>query len=788
MSLPSPGTPSQVSSSSSRAAEKQFRVVALLTAVGATAVMGVLLARVAQLQLAPSAKLVAQTQARISTKQDLPVRGDITDRRGRLIASTSFARRVVIDPTVFATANDLPWAVRNLAESTGLDEASLRARIDEAIARNNERAAIATYWEQHGGPPPGWTADGAGDSASTPATDDAGGDGTSQPGTPGDDEAAREEANPFSLGSGDPFASVQQRYYAQSATGRAVGTAPGAKGSAGDEAAAPAVPRPPRPIRYLPISDVLTAAQEAALRTAITPPKPSAAERAAAKAQGRELERTPSLRGVVLERVQVRDFVAPPDVASLVGKVGFGHTGLMGAELRKEGTLGGEAGKISYVRDRWGRPLWIEDGFIDTPEHGKPARLSIDLEIQAIATQELQAQVEKMNAAGGRIVILDSLTGEVLAMTDIVRHIPEAQPFPWVPVDEKGKRISDGNYDESVRYVALRDDPARAIHPALGRNRCVEDVYEPGSTFKPFVWATITELGLLPVDKMIDTEGGRWRAPDGRPLSDVVERDRQTWGEVLVNSSNIGMVKGAQLMTHKQLHDCVRRFGFGERTGLDLPGETAGIVTRLPDWKLYTQVSVSYGHNIAVTPVQMARAFAVFSRPGAKAGLLMPIRLSAAEDTEASPVAFRVLPADLAMQTRDIMAKVVESVERRWMKDETPPGGWRYTLFGKSGTALIPLGAPPKGFARPANMQGKSYLGNQFISSFVAGGPVENPRLVCVAIIDDPGPAPAGVSRKSRYGSSAAGPVARRALERALTYLGVPASDRPVETTASVDQ
>jgi cell division protein FtsI (penicillin-binding protein 3) len=754
--------------------EKQFRTVAVLTAFGATAAMGLLLGRVAQLQLAPSPKLVAQMESRMSTKQDLPVRGDITDRRGRLIASTSFARRAVIDPTVFATANDLTWAVRTLAQATGLDEPSLRARIDEAIARNNERAMVAEEWKKLGRPPEGWL-ESQGlkepEVSETPATDE--------------EAKAEDESNPFSLGLNDPFASVQKRYYAKSASGASVGSLPGEMAFDGAKQGAPKEPQPPKPIRYLPISDVLTAEQEAALRTAISPPKPSAAERAAAKAEGRKLEQIPSLRGVVLERVQVRDFVAPPDVASLVGKVGFGHAGLMGAELRQEKLLGGDAGAISYVRDRWGRPLWIEDGFIDSPEHGKPVRLSIDLEIQAIATQELQAQVEKMNAAGGRIVILDSLTGEVLAMTDIVRHIPNAVPFPWVPVDEKGKRLHDGNYDENTRYIALRDDPARLIHPALGRNRCVEDVYEPGSTFKPFVWATITELGLIPVDKMIDTEGGRWRAPDNRPLTDVVERDQQTWGEVLVNSSNIGMVKGAQLLSYKQLHDCVRRFGFGERTGLDLPGETAGIVTRLQDWKLYTQVSVSYGHNIAVTPVQMARAFAVFSKPGAKAGLLSPIRLTASDDTDAAPVAYRVLPADLAIETRDIMAKVVESVERRWMKDETPPGGWRYTLFGKSGTALIPLGAPPKGFARPKAMGTKSYLGNQFISSFVAAGPVENPRLVCVAIIDDPGPAPAGVSRKSRYGSSAAGPIARKALERSLTYLGVPPSPKPEESVAS---
>jgi len=525
-------------------------------------------------------------------------------------------------------------------------------------------------------------------------------------------------------------------------------------------------PQPPKPIRYLTVGEMLTDDQVEAVRALTIRSKDKTAPK--------------PLRGIVLERVPEREFVAGNEVAAIVGKVGFGDNGLAGAEYRLNEELRGESGKLSYVRDRSGRPLWIEAGFIVPPSHGQNIRLSIDLEIQRIVTDELTRQVEKANAAGGRMVVIDPSTGEVLALADIIRDVPDAIAFPWVPVDENGKRIGAATFDDDARYEWLRADDGRKIHPALGRNRCVEDVYEPGSTFKPFIWATITELGLIAPDKMIDTEGGRWRAPDGRPLTDVVERDHQTWSEVLVNSSNIGMVKGAQLLSFKQTHDLLGRFGFGEKTNLGLPGEGAGITPSLKNWKTYTQVSVSYGHNVAVTPVQMARAFSVFARDGIHAGTLPQLRLTALGSDEAAPVTYRVLPPAVAKLTKEIMVGVVESVERRWMKDEIPEGGFRYKLFGKSGTALIPLGAPPKGFAYPRGTKG--YLQNQFISSFVAAGPVESPQLVCVAVIDDPGVIP-GQSRKARYGSSAAGPLARRVMERALTYLGAPASPRDDAST-----
>lgn len=739
-----PGTSSNPLNSS-----KRTSIVTLCVAVGVSLMLLAAFVRVGQLQVRPSRELVEQMKPRISQRNDLAQRGDLLDRRYRLLASSRVGRRVVIDPEVYKTHESLDDATRRLAGAMGKPFAEVRDRIAKALEENAKRDVVLAQWKaEH----PELKERAVGDVA-TLATREAPKIVTIL--RQNDDTKARAEeaAELPSLSPDDPFTAFAMSPSSQS---------PEAESDASDStSAAASQKKPPKPLRYLAMSDLLTEDQADAVSALLRRSKDKSAPK--------------PLKGVVLERVPDREFVAGDEVAAIVGKVGFGDKGMMGTEYRLEDELKGEAGKISYLRDRSGRPLWIESGFIVPPTHGNAVRLSIDLEIQRIAYDELCKQVEKANAAGGRIVVVDPRTGEVLAMADIMRDVPGAVPFPWVPVDAKGKRLSDAGFNDEARYVALREDPARKIHPALGRNRCIEDVYEPGSTFKPFVWSTITELGLISPDKMIDCEGGRWRAPDGRPLSDVVERDHQTWTEVLVNSSNIGMVKGAQLLSHQQAHDLIKRFGFGDKTQVGLPGEASGIVPTLKEWKLYTQVSVAYGHNVAVTPVQMARAFSVFARDGMQAGTLPQLRLTSLEEGEAAPVTFRVLPPEIAKLTREIMVHVVESVERRWMKDEIPTGGFRYKLFGKSGTALIPLGAPPKGFTYPKGSGG--YLKNQFISSFVAGGPVEKPQLVCVAVIDDPGVI-AGQSRKARYGSSAAGPLARRVLERSLTYLGVPASPR----------
>jgi cell division protein FtsI (penicillin-binding protein 3) len=454
----------------------------------------------------------------------------------------------------------------------------------------------------------------------------------------------------------------------------------------------------------------------------------------------------------------------------------------VGAERLLEPLLAGRAGTITYTRDARGRPLWLDPGSVRPAEAGADVRLSLDVELQRICHEELMRGVEDQNAQGGRLVLADPRTGEILAMVDVVREVADAVAYPWVDIPPPRKKGEPAPKEPDVlggkprRYRIIPEDPGRKVHPALARNRCIEDMYEPGSTFKPFVWATINELGLVRMDEMIDTEGGRWTLPIGRYLEDVVKRERQTWHDVMVNSSNIGMVKGAARMTPRQLHDACERFGFGKPTGIGFPtravaGESAGAVTPLSKWSRFTHTSVPYGHEIAVTPVQMVRAFSAFARDGEMAGTLPRLRLDAVGTESPQGVIYRVLPAEVALQAREPMAKVAEKMQetmRVGLQQAPPEGGWRYRIFGKSGTADVPLGEAPKGKKRPRGASG--YYDDHFNSSFIAAGPVEHPRLVICVVIDDPR---RPGDRRLRYGTAAAGPVVRRVMERSLTYLGV---------------
>jgi cell division protein FtsI (penicillin-binding protein 3) len=516
---------------------------------------------------------------------------------------------------------------------------------------------------------------------------------------------------------------------------------------------------PLRPIRYVRVSDVLDDATIVRLR---------------------ETLRTHKITGVHLEQRGVREYPSGALAASIIGKIGADERGLLGAERTHEERLSGDAGRILYVRDAKGRPLWMGPDSFELPRRGDDLRLSIDLEIQRIGTDLLQRGVEECDAAGGRLVVMDPATGEILAMVDIVREVPEAAPFPWpdkAPRTPEQQRMRTLLYEPPAqipraRYIVVKPDPRRELHPALARNRCVEDMYEPGSTFKVFTWATATELGVYRPSDVLQTHSGFWRTPYHRLIRDVHGKAQQTWEEVLINSSNIGLSQAAEKMTHDQLHNAVRRFGFGQRTGIGLPGESSGRVTSRKNWRNFTQTSVSFGQEIAVTPVQMARAFCAFARAGDMSGTLPRARLRAVDDDDPERyVAHRVLRPDVAAMVRRILTVNAQAMEAKMALRNRDERDWRYSMFGKSGTAQIPLGAPPPGKRRPGKM---GYYERQYNSSFIAAGPTENPRLVVLVVIDDPGPALVRANRY--YGSDTAGPVARRIMERSLAYLGVPPS------------
>ncbi|HVZ93614.1 MAG TPA: penicillin-binding protein 2 [Phycisphaerales bacterium] len=607
-----------------------------------TLILLVVFARVVQLQVAPSAALREHIDQRISRNAEQGPRGDLRDRRGRLLAATRQGFRIFVDPTLLKP----PYGdtIRSLARITGLPDETVGDRLSRALDENVKRA--------------------------------------------------------------------------------------------GTDA---------KPIRYVSIGGVL--------------PDNKVEE-------ARRLE----LPGIALEPRPVREpAIDDPSLAPLVGVVGIDDDGLLGAERTFDETMRPVDGKLSYVRDSRGEPMWIPEGGYIAPQRGGDVRLSIDTVLQQIASEELAKGVERADAAGGRLLMVDPVSGEVLAMVDQTR---EARGLvDW----KKGDHLNTDGH--RVRYRTILGSAKNAKTPlSMHRNRCVEDVYEPGSTFKPFIWSVLTERGYCKPGETFNTHDGHWTTDFGRHIADVTPRDVCTWREVLVYSSNIGMVQGAFRQPYKETHADVLRFGFGTKTGIGLPGESNGIVTREKDWSKYTQSSIPSGYEIAVTPMQMVRAFSIFAREGDLAGTIPELRLTAATpDTVATELRRRVLPPWVVTEARDAMKHVAENMETRVAQYFKEDAKCPYTMFGKSGTAEIP---------RPG---GGGYFDDQYNSSFIVAAPFDHPRIVVLAIIDDPGPEM--IAKRMHYGSAVAGPVIRQVVRRSLEYLGVPApvteEDTKIEHVAS---
>ena len=227
---------------------------------------------------------------------------------------------------------------------------------------------------------------------------------------------------------------------------------------------------------------------------------------------------------------------------------------------------------FSRQRDSKRRTLWVSPDQYTPRSDGKDVQLSIDIVIQKIATQRLQEEILRCNAGGGRIVVADPTTGEILGMADLL--------------------------NQREGWSQQPNDPNREINPRLGRNRCVTDPYEPGSTFKPFVWSAATELGYANVEEILPTPSSQpYRTPFGRVIRDAHYYGPSSWEKVLVKSMNSGMAIVSLRLSHEELQDAVQRFGFGEPTRIGLGGETAGIVTKPNNWNDYTQTSVSMGQD-----------------------------------------------------------------------------------------------------------------------------------------------------------------------------------------------
>lgn len=665
------------------AVDRHAARVALALRVGCVAALMLVAARVTQLQAFPGEDLRQAVDARTTGSRLDAVRGDLLDRRGRVLATTRVGWRVIVDPVAAGDQRDR--VIVALSDRLGVRGEQIGARVMRAAIENARRAGAAQ-------------------------AEPAGGVQTA------------------SLGGARGWLAK-------------IGLTP-SRGA--DDAAAGL-------IRYVPVSGVVTRGEAEAVRALRLP-------------------------GVFVERRPVREVLAGETMAPLVGKVGFedystDRIGLMGAEKLYQDLLEGDPGSLRYVRDASGRPLWVERGAWKDASGGRDVRLSLDAEIQRIVAGELRRGVADADAAGGRAIVLDPHTGEILAMADVFRAIPAAVEVPWHDPTSNAERPM---MPRGVRFRVLRADPGRAIEPALASNRCVEDVYEPGSTFKPFVWAAAKERDLLGAGEVIESETRTIRTWYNRPITDVTFRKELTWDGVLEFSSNIGMYNITERLSHDELRDTVVRLGFGTATGIGLPGETAGLVTGRRNWTKYTQTSVGMGYEVGATMLQMVRAFSVFARQGEDAGTLPGVRLTAAGTDERRPGIIgeevfveRVFSPETAVAVREPLKAVVarmDALRLRTVKDDVPA---RYSMFGKSGTAYIAC-TPPRGMQRPRGAGG--YF-DQYTSSFLVATPAEDPRLVILVVIDDPGPE--SIRNRRHYGSSVAGPVVRRIAERALPYLGV---------------
>jgi cell division protein FtsI (penicillin-binding protein 3) len=398
--------------------------------------------------------------------------------------------------------------------------------------------------------------------------------------------------------------------------------------------------------------------------------------------------------------------------AHLIGFTGVDDTGQEGIELAHQATLAGRPGSRRVIRDRLGRI--VEDvESIRAGQDGSDLRLSIDSKIQSLAYGALKAAVERNRAKAGAVIVLDVRTGEVLALANSPSYNP--------------------------------NNRARLTGAQL-RNRVITDLFEPGSTLKPFTVALALETGKVNASTVVHTAPGRMTLAK-YTIRDVHPAPALTVAEVLARSSNVGSAKLALALPREAMWDLFRRVGFGAAPELGFPGAAAGKLRPHKSWRPVEQATLGYGMGMSLSLAQLARAYSVFARDGE----LVPLTLV---KTGAAVSGEKVLSAETA---RAVRAMLEASVQPSATGPKARIMGWR--VAGKTGTAH--------------KQENGSYAPDKYLSSFVGLAPVSAPRLVVAVMIDEP-------SAGQHYGGAVAAPVFAQVMQGALRLLNVP-HDAPLE-------
>jgi len=415
--------------------------------------------------------------------------------------------------------------------------------------------------------------------------------------------------------------------------------------------------------------------------------------------------------GISLKREYRRYYPAGEVTSHLLGFTDVDDNGREGIELVHQAKLGGKVGSQQVIKDRRGHI--IEDvASLRAPKEGGDVALSIDSKIQSIAFREIQQAVEKHQAKAGSIVVLDAKTGEVLALAN------------WPTFN-----------------------PNNRVRPALSllRNRAVTDLFEPGSTMKPFTAAAVLESGKFKSTTMVNTENGKYSI-GGRTIHDTHPEHMLSVAQVIQKSSNVGAAKMALSLSPQDFWSSLSENGFGAATGSEFPGEATGRLRDFKTWRPIEQATMSYGNGISVNLLQLARAYTAFANNGE----LKPVTLLK-QDTPV--VGSKIYSDETAGAVRAMLEMVVG------------PGGTAplaqvagYRVAGKTGTAH--------------KLQNGRYV-NKYVASFVGMAPASDPRLIVAVMVDDP-------SSKEHFGGQVAAPAFSSVMGASLRVLDVP-YDAPLD-------
>ncbi len=383
------------------------------------------------------------------------------------------------------------------------------------------------------------------------------------------------------------------------------------------------------------------------------------------------------IKGVYQRREYKREYPEGEAAAHVVGFTNVEDRGQEGVELAFNQQLSGRNGSRRVIKDRLGRV--VEDvRDVVPPVDGPDLQLSIDSKVQYFAYQKLRAAVEQHKARAGSVVVLDALTGEVLALAN----------YP--------------SYDPNKR---------RHLSGEQLRNRALTDSFEPGSTMKPFIAALALEKGLVRPETSIQTAPGRITI-GGSTISDAHPHGVLTVNEIIQKSSNVGTVKMAMQMSPREMWETYAQAGFGQKPQVPFPGAVSGRLRPYKSWRPIEQATMSYGYGLSASLFQLAQAYTIFARDGE----LIPVSMLKTE-TPATGV--------------HVFGPKNTAAVRKMLGMATGPGGTApqaqtmgYSVGGKTGTAR--------------KQEGKGYADKKYRSFFVGLAPIESPRIVVAVMLDEP--------------------------------------------------